>query len=138
MTSAEFSAKYQLIKPVADGPVRTLNARATTTGAMVMVHYLIGSPEENRKIIEDIGKLPPLDRGKIIEVADVEGNAVVVTQFLPGFASLAGWLTGHIPQGKGPIKVTLKKDGGAVGGSGTQPFQGGFGKGGGGGTWGGP
>src|SRR5579864_5018155 len=93
MTSAEFSARYQLIKPVADGKVRTLNALAVATGKVIMVHYLVGSADENNALLARVRALPEIGRLKVIEILDVEGHPVVVTQFLQGFESLELWIS---------------------------------------------
>src|SRR6185437_8941789 len=116
MTSAEFSARYQLIKPVADGKVRTLNALAVASGKVVMVHYLVGSTDENNAILARVRALPDIERLKVVETLDVEGHPVVVTQFLQGFESLDVWMSSHTPGGASAgagaakqIKVTMRR-----------------------------
>src|SRR6185437_243742 len=99
MTSAEFSARYQLLKPVADGKVRTLNALAVANGKVVMVHYLVGTADENNALLARVRALPDIERLRLIEILDVEGHQVVVTQFLQGFESLDVWLSSHTPGG---------------------------------------
>lgn len=95
MTSAEFSARYHLVKPVADGPVRSLQALSTASGTSVMVHYLVGTPAQNETVRDQIDRLPGPDRGRVLDIVDVEGNVVVVTQLLAGFATLSSWLAGR-------------------------------------------
>src|SRR6185312_6048862 len=116
MTSAEFSARYQLLKPVADGKVRTLNALAVATGKVVMVHYLVGTTDENNAMLARVRALPDVERLKVIELLDIEGHPVVVTQFLQGFESLDVWISSHTRSapapGDGPakqIKVTMRR-----------------------------
>ncbi|HEV2179049.1 MAG TPA: hypothetical protein VGR59_01955, partial [Gemmatimonadaceae bacterium] len=116
MTSAEFSARYQLLKPVADGKVRTLNALAVASGKVVMVHYLAGTTDENNAVLARVRALPDTERLKVIETLDVEGHPVVVTQFLQGFESLDVWISSHTPGGSAPsagaakqIKVTMRR-----------------------------
>src|SRR5690349_14755949 len=116
MTSAEFSARYQLIKPVADGKVRTLNALAVASGKVVMVHYLVGSTDENNAVLARVRALPDIERLKVVETLDVEGHPVVVTQFLQGFESLDVWMSSHTPGGASAgagaakqIKVTMRR-----------------------------
>jgi len=95
MTSAEFSARYHLVKPVADGSVRSLQALSTASGTSVMVHYLVGTPAQNATVRDQIDRLPGPDRGRVLDIVDVEGNVVVVTQLLAGFATLSSWLAGR-------------------------------------------
>ena len=110
MTSAEFSARYQLLKPVADGKVRTLNALATASGKVVMVHYLVGTTDENNAMLARVRALPETERLKLIETLDVEGHPVVVTQFLQGFESLDVWMSSHTPGGAAKqIKVRMRR-----------------------------
>ncbi|HKT06872.1 MAG TPA: hypothetical protein VJR24_03160, partial [Gemmatimonadaceae bacterium] len=117
MTSAEFSARYQLLKPVADGKVRTLNALAIASGKVVMVHYLVGTTDENNAVLARVRALPEIERLRLIETLDVEGHPVVVTQFLQGFESFDVWMSSHTPGGSAgasagaakQIKVTMRR-----------------------------
>src|SRR6185312_8669012 len=135
MTSAEFSARYQLLKPVADGKVRTLNALAVASGKVVMVHYLVGTTDENNAMLARVRALPDIERLKLIETVDVEGHAVVVTQFLQGFESLDVWISSHTPGGSSAsagapkqIKVTMRRPDEAQPRAGsTQPMRAGSG-----------
>jgi hypothetical protein len=95
LTSTEFISRYTLLKPLADGKVRSLSAVAGATGDVVMVHYLIGSSEENEALLDAIDRLEPADRKKVVEGFVIESNHVVVTQFLSGFTSLGDWLGHH-------------------------------------------
>lgn len=96
LTSTEFITRYNLLKPLAEGSIRSLSAAAAATGDVVMVHYLIGSSEENDAILDALDRLAPADRKQVVEGFVIESNHVVVTRFLSGFTSLGDWLSDHI------------------------------------------
>ena len=89
MTDQEFRARYHLLEQVADRPVRTFHAVAST-GAVVMAHFIDpdAAPERTSKLT----LLPEAARAKVIDVADVDGNTVVVTKFILDFTSFDQWL----------------------------------------------
>ncbi|MBX6364627.1 MAG: hypothetical protein IRZ00_12235, partial [Gemmatimonadetes bacterium] len=92
MTSAEFHARYQLLRQVTEDGVRTHHAMAST-GAVVMVHFLgTLAPEEQRAILAAIERLSAQDRRAVLDVTDVDGAPVVVTKFVIDFESLPAWL----------------------------------------------
>jgi hypothetical protein len=92
MKSDEFHARYQILKQVTDGSVRTFHAVART-GAVVMVHYLTGGVTgENYEILALIERLPPDDRARVLPVAEVDDEPVVVTRFVLDFRTLRDWL----------------------------------------------
>src|SRR5918992_4130806 len=100
MTSAEFVAKYKLFKPIAERGARSFLAQEVQGHRAVLVHRLdIAPPDENRRLLGSLGALRPEDRSSVIEVADVDGVAVVVDRFSPDFHHLPPWLPppGHPP-----------------------------------------
>src|ERR671915_1135702 len=98
MTSAEFVAKYKLFKPIAERGARSFLAQEVQGHRAVLVHRLdIAPPDENRRLLGSLGALRPEDRSSVIEVADVDGVAVVVTRFSPDFHDLPSWLAPREP-----------------------------------------
>jgi hypothetical protein len=107
MTSAEFNARYQLVKQVTEGAVCTYHAVAST-GAVVMVHILDpGALDENRVLVELLGSLDPAERPRILEVDEVDGATIIVTRFILDFPSLRGWLEAHASAEPGGTPPTL-------------------------------
>jgi hypothetical protein len=93
MTSAEFVAKYKLFKPIAERGARSFLAQEVQGHRAVLVHRLdIAPAEENRRILGSIVTLRPEERSSVIEVADVDGVAIVVTRFSPDFQDLPSWI----------------------------------------------
>ena len=92
MTADEFNAEYKLGQRIASGSVDSYLAHVTATRRLVMVHRLAGTTEgERRRINSLIGALPT--RGTtILAHVNVDGEQVIVTEFLPDFTNLRDWL----------------------------------------------
>src|SRR5215468_3477181 len=97
MTSAEFAAKYRVLKSLTEHGARSQIAQELALGRMVMVHHLdAGSAKDRQRLLANVAALEPSAAAKVIEVADVEGTKVVVTQFLATFTDFPGWLREHV------------------------------------------
>src|SRR5919108_3568614 len=93
MTSAEFVAKYKLFKSIAERGARSFLAQEVQGHRAVLVHRLdIAPPDENRRLLGSLDAMRADERASVIEVADVDGVAVVVTRFTPDFHDLPSWL----------------------------------------------
>src|SRR5688572_14966466 len=91
MTAPGFRERYQLLQEVAQGPVRSFHAMAAT-GVVVMVHFLEAGNEKNRALLDLIEGLRPTERKRVLEIAEVDDNPVVVTRVILDFKSLEAWL----------------------------------------------
>ncbi|NNF25901.1 MAG: hypothetical protein HKN73_01600, partial [Gemmatimonadetes bacterium] len=93
MTRDELLARYDLIEQVTEGDVETHHA-LHQSGAVVMVHFLRGSPTRNLAVAQAVQRLGAGEgsSGKVLHVHDVEGQPVVVTRFITDFVSLEHWL----------------------------------------------
>src|SRR5262245_24938375 len=106
MTSAEFSAKYRVLKTLTEHGARSQIAQEIALGRMVMVHHLnVGSAVERQRLVAGLGALDPAASAKVIEVTDVDGVKVVVTQFLATFTDLPAWVAQHSVSGNEPTLV---------------------------------
>lgn len=106
MTSAEFNNRYQLVRQVTDGDVRTYHAVAPS-GAVVMVHMLNASAADvNRTVAALLERLDPAEKPRILEVTEVDGSPVIVTRFILEFTDLVAWLSSHETDGA-PIPAEL-------------------------------
>src|SRR5688572_14314629 len=103
MTSAEFAAKYKLLKCVTENGARTYLAQQMDLGRVVMAHYLDDDAGgEARRALGRVEQLPPTERAKVLEVVEVDGIPVVVTLFMPGFENLPAWLARHLGAAPAP------------------------------------
>jgi len=103
MTSTEFAARYRLLKNVATRGARSFLAQQIELGRMVMVHYLdSGTPHERAATLARLEALRPPARGKLLEIADVDGSPVAVTLFLSSFVDFATWLDSVSPDQPAP------------------------------------
>src|SRR5262245_14360989 len=94
MTNEELRSRYELLQQVSDGPTRTFLAMAPTR-MVVMVHFL---PETTTKsLLARIQNLTAADRDRILETAEVDSSAVLVTKFIADFRSLSEWLDERAP-----------------------------------------
>lgn len=91
MTNEQFSHRYHLLDRLSQGPVVTHHAQSAN-GAMVMVHSLRGTPDENAAVIAKLDALTPERRARILTVVDVDGVTTIVTKFVLDFTSLQDWL----------------------------------------------
>lgn len=103
MTSTEFAARYRLLKNVATRGARSFLAQQVELGRMVMVHYLDSEkPQERAATLARLEALRPPARGKLLEIADVDGSPVAVTLFLSSFVDFATWLDSVSPDQPAP------------------------------------
>src|SRR6185503_5079539 len=96
MTSAEFVAKYRVLKTLTEHGARSQIAQEVALGRMVMVHHLdVGSQNDRQRMLTNLSALEPAAASKVLEVLDVDGVKVVVTQFLATFKDFPSWLQEH-------------------------------------------
>ena len=91
MKSDEFKGRYQILTQAAEGPVRTYHAMARTR-AVVMVHFIDGTPEQRHSLLTQLDRLDASARTRVVEKTEVDGTPVVVTRFIFDFTSLGDWL----------------------------------------------
>src|SRR5215813_722923 len=97
MTSAEFAAKYRVLKSLTEHGARSQIAQELALGRMVMVHHLdVGSAKDRQRLLANVAALEPSAAAKVLEVADIEGTNVVVTQFLATFTDFPAWVREHV------------------------------------------
>src|SRR5688572_6176189 len=94
MTSAGFLERYQMLQQVGDGPVRSFHAM-TSTGVVVMLHFLEGSEEANNTLLALVERLKPTERKRVLDVTTANDKPVIVTRFILDFHSLDEWLRAH-------------------------------------------
>ena len=97
MTNEQFSREYHLLDRLSQGPVVTHHAQSAA-GAMVMVHFLRGTADENAGIARRLDALTREYRARILAVVDVDGLTAVVTKFILDFTSLEDWLAAGAAQ----------------------------------------
>src|SRR5215207_4309323 len=90
MTSDEFRGKYKLLKQITEQGVTSYTAVELAGGRPVMVHVL---DDSSRALLAQLDGLPSPEQAKVIDVGDVDGTMVIVTQFLQGFEGLAQWIS---------------------------------------------
>src|SRR6185503_8600979 len=101
MTSAEFVAKYRVLKTLTEHGARSQIAQEVALGRMVMVHHLdVGSAVDRQRLLASVGALDGATASKVIEILDVDGSKVVVTQFLATFTDFPSWLSQHAVTGE--------------------------------------
>lgn len=91
MTGEEFRSTYELGEPVGRGRVTSFRAR-TSEGEKVMVHFLTGSADLDRPVLDRLEALDETLRSEIHRRLEVDGRPVVVTVRLPDFESFESWL----------------------------------------------
>ncbi len=92
MTLDEFRSKYRLQQRLTQRGVASYQA-VDSSGRVVMVHSLdSASREEVDHVRGMIHRLSAVDHKRILEILDVDGAPVLVTEFLQGFHALAQWL----------------------------------------------
>src|SRR5262245_60686931 len=97
MTSAEFAAKYRVLKSLTEHGARSQIAQELSLGRMVMVHHLdVGSAKDRQRLLANVAALEPSAAAKVIEVTDIDGTKVVVTQFLATFTDFPTWLQQNV------------------------------------------
>src|SRR6185312_11151119 len=96
MTSAEFDAKYRVLKTVSENGARSQIAQEIGLGRMVMVHHLdVGTKAEREWLLAQARSLDGDAALKVFSIANVDGTSVVVTHFLASFVDLPTWLKQH-------------------------------------------
>lgn len=92
MTLDEFRSKYRLQQRLTQRGVASYQA-TDSSGRVVMVHSLdSASREEVDQVRSMIHRLDTGDRKRILEILDVDGAPVLVTEYLQGFQTLPQWL----------------------------------------------
>src|SRR2546427_9763505 len=92
MTLDEFRAKYRLQKRLTQRGVASYQA-VDSSGRVVMVHSLDSAPRDEVDHVRSlVHRLDAVDHKKILEILDVDGAPVLVTEYLQGFQTLAQWL----------------------------------------------
>src|SRR5207245_2711238 len=92
MTLDEFRAKYRLQKRLTQRGVASYQA-VDSSGRVVMVHSLDSAPRDEVDHVRSlVHRLDAVDHKKILEILDVDGAPVLVTEYLQGFQTLAHWL----------------------------------------------
>src|SRR5215831_2330384 len=96
MTSAEFAAKYRVLKTITERGARSQIAQETALGRMVMLHHLdVGTSAERQRLVARLGSLEPAAAAKVFEVVTVDGAQVIITHFLATFTDLPAWIDQH-------------------------------------------
>jgi len=96
MTSAEFAAKYRVLKTITERGARSQIAQETALGRMVMLHHLdVGTTVERQRFVTRLRSLTPDAAAKIFDVVTVDGTQVIVTHFLATFTDLPSWIEQH-------------------------------------------
>src|SRR5262249_34547158 len=96
MTSAEFAAKYRVLKTITERGARSQIAQETALGRIVMLHHLdVGTTVERQRLVARVGSLDPAAAAKVFEVLTVDGVQVIVTHFLATFTDLPSWIEQH-------------------------------------------
>src|SRR4051812_38769968 len=97
MTSAEFAAKYRVLKTLTEHGARSQIAQEVALGRMMMVHHLdVGTPAERQRIKADVAALEPAAAAKVFGIVNVDGTDIVLTQFLATFTDLPTWLRQNV------------------------------------------
>ena len=92
MTLDEFRAKYRLQKRLTQRGVASYQA-VDSSGRVVMVHSLDSAPRDEVDHVRSlVHRLDAVDHKKILEILDVDGAPVLVTEYLQGFQTLAEYL----------------------------------------------
>jgi hypothetical protein len=92
MTLDEFRSKYRLQQRLTQRGVASYHA-TDSSGRVLMVHSLdSASREEVDHVRSMIHRLDTGERKRILEILDVDGAPVLVTEYLQGFRSLTEWL----------------------------------------------
>jgi hypothetical protein len=106
MTSAEFAGKYRVLKSLTEHGARSQIAQEIALGRMVMVHHLdVGSANDRQRLLASVNALDAATRPKVLEIVDVDGVKVVVTQFLATFTDLPSWLQEHSSPADAPTVI---------------------------------
>src|SRR3954464_14621611 len=96
MTSAEFAAKYRVLKTLSENGARSQIAQEIGLGRMVMVHHLdVGTPAEREWLLTQVRWLDGEAAAKIFALATVDDTPVIITHFLASFVDLPTWLKQH-------------------------------------------
>ena len=121
MTNEQFSREYHLLDRLSQGAVVTHHEQSAN-GAMVMVHFLRASSDENAAIVRELDALMPERRARILTVVDVDGVTAIVTKFMLDFTSFQEWLaSGARPPATPRVAATPSAEAGEF----TQFFKGG-------------
>jgi hypothetical protein len=98
------------LKNVATRGARSFLAQQVALGRMVMVHYLDSeTPEQRTATLARLDALKPPAREKLVEIADVDGSPVAVTQFISSFVDFSTWLDQVSPASAIPAPTPTPK-----------------------------
>ena len=92
MTGNEFNAEYKLGQRIASSSVESYLAHVTATRRLVMVHRMAGANDGERRRIRALLDALPTRSTTVLARLDVDGEPVIVTEFLPDFVNLRDWL----------------------------------------------
>jgi len=106
MTSAEFAAKYRVLKTITERGARTQIAQESALGRMVMLHHLdVGTEIDRRRLVEKLSALSEAASAKVFDVVTVEATQVIVTHYLATFTDLPSWIDDNTVSGDAPTLV---------------------------------
>ena len=93
--------RYELGEVLAEGEARTCPARDRASGRAVLVHQLAGADRSRgtdllRMIHRLLRSLPPGAHNPILDLGEHNGTMCLVTEPIPGFASIRSWLEQQI------------------------------------------
>src|SRR6266571_2725580 len=122
MTLDEFRSKYRLQQRLTQRGVASYQA-VDSSGRVVMVHSLDSATREEVDHVRGmIHRLGAVDRKRILEILDVDGAPVLVTEYLQGFQALALWLEVRTRSDPAPPIVPAVQPPASSGGEFTQLF----------------
>ncbi|UCC71394.1 MAG: hypothetical protein JSV86_13480 [Gemmatimonadota bacterium] len=115
MLGDEFRSKYTLLKRLTQRGIRSYQA-VDPDGRSVMVHVLAVPPAKAQKFLDLLEDLSHQDKRRILDLLEVEGAPVLVTEVLDDFETLPGWLDSR-------TKVAAEESGPSEPGEFTRLFQ---------------
>ncbi|MFN7993057.1 MAG: hypothetical protein U0Q18_05625 [Bryobacteraceae bacterium] len=87
-----FHDKYELLALRGGNQEIALPGREILTAKPVLVHLLAsGYTPENQALLKSLAELPAEERSRVLDSGDHDGIPYVVTETLPGHASLRSW-----------------------------------------------
>src|SRR5262249_55589406 len=106
MTSAEFAAKYRVLRTITERGARTQIAQESALGRMVMLHRLdVGTTVERKRLVERLSTLNEAASAKVFDVVTVDETQVIVTHYLATFTDLPSWIDENTESGDAPTLV---------------------------------
>ena len=108
MTPEEFSARYRLRVPLANGSVESWSATRIARGDDVMVHRLMGA--QRSAVQHMVNQLGEPARTLILAQEFVENVPVVVTETIPQFSTFVAWLQSNVISTSSAVLRPLRRD----------------------------